>query len=155
MSFRISGIDPAPFRPLFGLSARDLAARGARRMTVDASPGFPDRIELRDLEIGEQAILVNHIHHNVDGPYHASHAIFVREGADAARMLVDEVPEVIRRRTISLRAFDVAGDMVAAALVDGGEIQGAIMRMFQTPAVAFLHAHYAIRGCYAARVDRT
>lgn len=154
MSFRISGLDPAPFHPLFGLTDGELADRGARRMAVDASPGFPDRIELRDLEVGERAILVNHVHHDVVGPYRASHAIFVLEGAREARMLVDEVPEVIRRRPISLRAFDAAGDMTDAALLDGGDVAGAIARMFGDAQVAFLHAHYATRGCYAARIDR-
>ena len=154
MSFQISGLDPAPFRPLFGLSDAELAARGARRMTVDAEHRFPDRIELRDLDRGEQAILVNHVHHDVDGPYRASHAIFVLEGAGEAQTLIDEVPAVIRRRTISLRAFDGAGAMIDAALVAGDQMAAAITRMFETPAVAFLHAHYAARGCYAARIDR-
>jgi hypothetical protein len=154
MSFRISGLDPAPFRPLFGLTDAALAARGARRMIVDASPSFPDRIELRDLDVGEQAILVNHVHHDVDGPYRASHAIFVLEGAREALTLAGAVPEVIRRRPISLRAFDAAGDMVDAALIDGADIEGAIARMFGDARIDFLHAHYATRGCYAARIDR-
>jgi hypothetical protein len=154
MSFRIAGLDPAPFRPLFGLSDDALVARGARRIVVASSPGCPDRIELRDLEVGERAILVNHVHHDADGPYRACHAIFVLEGAREARVLVDEVPEVIRRRPISLRAFDARGDMVDAALLDGAAIEGAIARMFADAQVAFLHAHYTTRGCYAARIDR-
>lgn len=154
MSFCISGLDPTPFRSLFELSDTELAARGARRMVVDSSPGFPDRIELRDLELGERAILLNYVHHDADTAYRSSHAIFVLDGATEARMLVDDVPEVIRRRTISLRAFDVAGDMIDAALVDGAAIERAVERMFEDDHVAFLHAHYATRGCYAARVDR-
>ena len=31
MTFRITGLSPEPFRPLFGLSDAQLAARGARR----------------------------------------------------------------------------------------------------------------------------
>jgi len=41
MAFRISGLSPEPFRHLFGLSDTHLAAHGAQRCIVDATPGFP------------------------------------------------------------------------------------------------------------------
>lgn len=154
MTFRITGLDPAPFRHLYGLSDEMLAREGARRCLVDASPGFPDRIEMRDMEPGEHAILVNHVHQPADTPYRASHAIFVREGAMQAYAATDTVPNVIRRRTISLRAFDAAHDMVDADLVEGADIAGLIDRFFADPRVRYLHAHYARPGCYAARIDR-
>ena len=49
MSFRIRGLSPEPFRHLYGLTDAELAAAGARRMICDLKPGYPDRIELRDL----------------------------------------------------------------------------------------------------------
>lgn len=78
MTFRIAGLDPAPFRHLYGLSEEELARAGTRRCLVDTMPGFPDRIELRDLTPGEHALLVNYVHQPADTPYRASHAIFVR-----------------------------------------------------------------------------
>lgn len=45
-SFRIRGLSPEPFRPLFGLSEEALRQRGAVRYVVDEKPGFPDRVEL-------------------------------------------------------------------------------------------------------------
>ena len=33
-------------------------------------------------------------------------------------------------------------------------IEDVIDRLFADPHVAYLHAHYAKRGCYAARIDR-
>jgi hypothetical protein len=30
----------------------------------------------------------------------------------------------------------------------------AIERLFANPEAAYIHAHYAKRGCYAARIDR-
>lgn len=154
MSFRITGLDPAPFAPLFGLPDAELTARGVRRMVVDARPGFPDRIELRDLDPGETALLLNHIHQPADTPYRASHAIFVREGAATAFDAVDEVPEVLASRPLSLRAFDADHMMVDADLVDGRVAAGTIECLLADPRVAYLHAHYAKRGCYAARIDR-
>jgi hypothetical protein len=154
MSFRVVGLDPAPFRPLFGLADEALAAHGARRLPVDSKPGFPDRVELRDLDVGETALLLNFTHQPADTPYRSSHAIFVREGAAERYDAIDEIPEAMRGRTISLRAFDPLGDMVDADLVEGREMAALIERFLDDRRVAYLHAHYAKRGCYAARIER-
>ena len=89
-----------------------------------------------------------------DTPYRASHAIFVREGAAAAYDALDETPECLRLRPISLRAFDAAGMMVDADLTSGREVEAAVERLLENPAIAYIHAHYARPGCYAARIDR-
>lgn len=154
MSFRIQGLEPDQFAHLYGLSDEALVAAGAKRYTVDAAPGFPDRVEVRDLDVGDTCLLVNYEHLPVDTPYRSRHAIFVREGATEALDVIDEVPEVIRRRTISLRAFDDEGDMLHAELVEGERLTPVIERFLADPQVAYLHAHYATRGCYAARITR-
>lgn len=154
MAFRIRGLSPEPFRHLFGRDDATLAAAGVQRCVVDDFPGFPDRIEVRDLDPGERVLLLNYTHQPADTPYRASHAIFVREGATTAYDAIDRVPEAIRIRWISLRAFDGGDAMVDADLVEGTALEGAVERMFARPDVAYLHAHYAKRGCYAARIDR-
>lgn len=154
MSFRITGLSPEPFRALYGLSDEALAAQGVKRCVADKKPGFPDRIEVRDAEPGETLLLLNYTHQPADNPYRASHAIFVREGADTAYDRVDEIPEVMGIRPLSLRAFDRADAMVDADVVDGREVKGVIERFFDNPQVAYIHAHYAKHGCYAARIDR-
>lgn len=154
MDFRIVGLPAEPFAPLFGLPEDELAARGIVRVTADASPGYPDRIEMRDAEPGETLLLLNHVHHEVDNPYRASHAIYVREGAYRSFDAVNEIPACLARRLLSLRAFDAAGMMVDADVVDGRDAGSAIERLLHDPAVAFLHAHYAKRGCFAGRIVR-
>lgn len=154
MTFRIKGLSADPFRHLFGLADEDLARHGAQRVVADKSPGFPDRIELRDAKPGESLLLINFTHQPADNPYRSSHAIFVREGAQKAYDEVDEVPAVFRSRLISLRAFDGADMMVDAEVIDGKSVEGGIARLFATPGVSYLHAHYAARGCYAARIER-
>ena len=154
MSFRVTGLSPEPFRHLYGLPEAQLLAQGARRYTVDKSPGFPDRIELRDLIPGETALLVNYTHQPADTPYRASHAIFVREGAMESRSFVDAIPEVMQGRTLSLRAFDAAHMMVDAILVDGRQAEETVRGLLRNDSVAYIHAHYALRGCYAARIER-
>lgn len=154
MAFRIRGIDPGQFTHLFSLTDDALATLGASRHVVDAMPGYPDRVEVRDLAIGETAILLNYEHQPAATPYRSSHAIFVREGAQTAIDVVDQVPEAIRIRPISLRAFSADGHMLEADLASGVDLVPLIERFLANPAVAYLHAHYARRGCYAARVDR-
>lgn len=154
MTFRIDGLDPVQFSHLFGRSDDELAAAGARRIVTDAHPGVPDRIELRDLAVGERAILLNYEHQPADTPFRARHAIFVREGATDAVTLTGALPEVIRIRPISLRAFDQAGEMIDADLANGSDLVPLIERFLARPEVSYLHAHYAKRGCYAARISR-
>jgi hypothetical protein len=152
--FRITGLDPAPFRPLFGLPDADLARLGARRIIADRTPGFPDRIEMRDAVPGETMLLLNYTHQPADTPFRANHAIFVREGAARRYDTLGKVPEVMRRRLISLRAFDPAGDMLDADAAEGDAIATLIEQMLEIPKTAYLHAHYAKPGCYAARIER-
>jgi hypothetical protein len=155
MSFRITGLSPHPFRHLFGLSDEELAKHGAKRYVADSTPGYPDRIEVRDAEPGETLLLLNYIHQPADNPYRASHAIFVREGAETAYDRINEIPDAMRLRQISLRAFDADDLMVDADVVDGRDMESVIERFFADPHVAYIQAHYAKRGCYAARIDRS
>ena len=154
MSFRITGLSPEPFRHLFGLSNAALAEHGVTRHVATRKPGFPDRISLRDAEPGESLLLLNHVHQPAATPYRASHAIFVLEGAEQAYDAIDTIPELMRVRPLSLRAFDRADLMTDAALIDGMQADETIERLFADPEVAYIHAHYATRGCYAARIDR-
>ena len=154
MSFRIIGLDPAPFRHLYGLPEAELAVHGIQRHVADAKPGFPDRVEVRDAEPGETLLLLNYTHQPAATPYRASHAIFVREGADKAYDATNEVPEPLRLRLISLRAFNGDHQMVDADVAAGQGLEGVIERFFANPGIRYLHAHYAKRGCYAARVER-
>jgi hypothetical protein len=154
MTFRITGLSAEPFRHLFGLSDAALAAQGAKRYVVDEKPGFPDRVEMREGEIGETMLLLNHVSQPAETPYRSTHAIFVREGAEQAYDRVDEIPEVMRGRLLSLRAFDADGMMLDADVVNGKEIESVISRLFDNSKVAYIHVHNAKRGCYSGRIDR-
>jgi hypothetical protein len=154
MAFRITGLSPEDFRHLYGLSDQELAQRGVKRYVADKQPGFPDRIEMRDASVGEKLLLLNHVCQPAETPYRASHAIFVREGAEKAYDRVDQVPEVMRTRLLSLRAYDAQGMMLDADVVDGKDIESVIVRFFMSPFVAYIHAHNAKRGCYSGRIDR-
>ena len=130
-----------------------MAARGARRVTAAAKPGFPCRIGLTDAEVGDEVILVHHEHHAVASPFRSSYEIYVREG-ERQYDEIDRVPPALRSRLISLRAFDGEGMLVDADIVEGRELETLIERLFANPCVAYQHAHFAKPGCYAARVTR-
>ena len=154
MIYRISGLDPARFADLVGLSDTELVAQHAIRMMVDASPGFPCRVTLDDARPGETVLLVNHVSHDGANPYRASHAIFISEGANAAATYVDEVPPALDRRILSLRGFDAGGMMQAAVLAQPGKADEAVRAMLADPAIDHIDAHNAVRGCFAARIER-
>jgi len=154
MDFRITGLAPETFQPLFGLSAAELARHGAVRRIVDRKPGYPDRIELRDPDPGESVLLVNYTHLPVSSPFRSSYAIYVREGALARYDRVNEVPEQFRSRLLSLRAFDASGMLRDADVVEGGAVESLIGRLLASPETAYVHAHFAKPGCFAARIER-
>jgi hypothetical protein len=154
MTFQITALPAETFAPLFEMSDAELADRLAVRVTADASPGYPCRVSLADAELGEELILVNHDHQPAASPYRATHAVYVRKGATTASLAKDEVPAQLRSRMLSLRAFDAAGMIVTADLVDGPALDEALERLLAEPAVTYVHIHYAKPGCYAARAER-
>lgn len=153
MSFRITGLPAAKFADWFSLSDEELAKRDAIRRIADSKPGYPCRISLTDAEIGQQVLLINYEHLAVDSPYRSSHAIYIRADEQTCDV-VDVVPAMLRSRLLSLRAFDVAGMMTDADVVDGRELEPAIEKLFSDQRAAYMHVHFAKPGCYAARIDR-
>ena len=154
MTYRITGIDPVPYRRLFGLSDEELADRGVVRMAV-TDPTFPCRVSLSDRAIGETVLLLNHVSHDVANPYRASHAIFITETEQEPAEYVDEVPPVFRLRILSLRGFDKDGMMADAILTQPGEADAGIRKLFANPEIETIHAHNATRGCFAAKIMRS
>jgi Protein of unknown function (DUF1203) len=154
MSFIISGLPAEEFQPLFGLSDEALKTRGVIRKTARAKPGLPCRITLEDAEPGEAVLLLNYESHNTDTPYRSSYAIFVRESATAAQTFTDELPPVFKGRPIALRIFDKGGNLIAADLDMVGDLAEKIERAFDNRDAAYIHAHNAMHGCFAAEIRR-
>jgi hypothetical protein len=153
MTFQLAALPAAPFAPLFALSEEALAGTGGVRRVADRSPGFPCRVSLRDAEPGESVLLVNYEHQPARSPFRSTHAIYVRHGAVQAHLEPGEVPEMLRMRLLSVRAFDDAGMLVDADVVEGRAVEAVIERLLGVPEAAYLHVHFARPGCYAARVD--
>jgi hypothetical protein len=154
MSYRIAGLDREQFAGLFDMNDAELAANGAMRVTAGADKGWPCRISLDDAKVGENLILLNYVSHDVATPYRNAYAIYVREMAGEAKVMIDRTPAVFEGRPIGLRAFDAAGMLRNAALALPGEADAKIRELFEANEIAYIHAHNAAHGCFSARVDR-
>jgi hypothetical protein len=60
----------------------------------------------------------------------------------------------MRERLLAIRAFDRDGMMVDAEIAEGRAVEPLLVQWLERPGVAYLHAHYARRGCFAARIER-
>ena len=154
MSFVVTGLPVEDFRPLFGLDDDALAERHIVRSVVGPGERAPCRITLEDATEGQSVLLLNYEHQSAASPYRSSYAIYVSEGARETRRLEGELPGVFKNRPLALRAYDEAGMLLDAELTDWDGVRAAIERQFENPQAAYLHAHNARPGCYAARIDR-
>ena len=152
--FQIHALPKTEVSHLYGLDDAALAQLGAVAQIADAQPGYPCRVSLRDAAVGERVILLNYTHQPADTPYRASHAIYLRDGAETCVPAPGEIPQCLQPRLISLRAFDRSGHMRAADIGEGTALRKQIARMLEDPAIDYLHLHNAKPGCFAARVTR-
>ncbi|SHG52808.1 DUF1203 domain-containing protein [Cognatishimia maritima] len=154
MDFRFKALPAKAFKHLFKLTDQELASQNAKRLTVTACPGVPCRVSMKDAEVGETVILMNYVHLNASSPFDASHAIYVRELAEDSEFGINEVPELLATRMISLRFFNRENMMIAADLVSGERLSIPLSEAFENPEIAYAHVHYAKPGCFAASVHR-
>ena len=154
MTYRIEGLAPQAFRPLFEMSEEALAERGARRVVADAPTGFPCRVSLQDAAPGEALVLVHHVSHDVPTPFRSAYAIYVREAAESPAVFEDETPDYLERRTLGLRGFDSEGMLKDALIALPGEADARIRALLERPDIASIHAHNAAQGCFLARIER-
>ena len=154
MSYAVQGLDPARFAPLFAMNEGELTDHRAVRLHAASSAGFPCRVSLRDADEGEELVLVNHVNHDVETPCRNAFAIYVRKDAGEAARYVDECPPVFTGRPIALRGYDGSGMLVGARLAMPGGADEVIRELLDDPQVAYIDAHNAAHGCFAARIER-
>jgi hypothetical protein len=153
-SFQLVGLPFEPFAPLFGLSDAELLARNARRVFAATKPGYPCRVSLADAEIGDELLLLPFEHQPARSPYKSSGPIFVRKAAVQAQVEPGVVPDYVRTRLISVRAYDTQHLMTDALVCAGSDAAAAIQKIFARDDVAYIHLHNANRGCFSCAVNR-
>ena len=155
MTYQIQGLDPSQFAHLIGRTDQHLAAHNAARVTAQADRGFPCRISLEDAKAGESLILLHHVSHDVATPHRSAYAIYIRENAHRAASFEDRTPPVFEGRPLGLRGFGADGNLRNALLALPGEADSKIRELLADPAIAYIDAHNAAHGCFAARVERS
>jgi hypothetical protein len=153
-SFRLVGLPSEPFARLFALSDAELAGCNGRRVFATTKPGFPCRVSLADADVGDELLLLPFEHQAANSPYKSCGPIFVRKAAVPANLAAGVVPDYMRTRLMSVRAYDNAHLMTDAVVCDGSEVRAAIQAMFAREETAYLHLHNAKRGCYSCAVER-
>jgi len=154
MGFRIEGLDPDEFAPSFAMSDAELAQRNIVVLYAEDAD-FPCRVALAGAAVGDRLLLLNYVHQPAASPYRASHAIYVAQGSRVKATFDDEIPPALSARALSIRAFDPAHMIIDADLVDGAAAEGVIRRLLENDRAAYLHVHFAKRGCFAAKVVRS
>ncbi len=152
--YRVVALDLAVAEQLRATRADEYGNVALREVTADATPGYPCRVCLRDAAIGEKMLLFSYSPFPQPHPYRTVGPIYVHAQACAPPSEMAALPEQLRRRLLSLRAYGADSFMLDAAVVEGSEADGVIDRFLADPRVAFLHVHNARPGCYAARIER-
>jgi hypothetical protein len=152
--FQFVALPSEHFTHLFSMNDAELESCGARRMTVDAHPGYPCRVSLMDAPVGESVILTHFQHHDANSPYQSAGPIFVRETAPTTKPEVNEIPVMFNHRLLSVRAYDKAAMMKGARVVEGRALEETISDFFTNEVISYLHIHNAAPGCFNCTVRR-
>lgn len=126
-----------------------------RRMTADHAS--PCRVCLRDAAEGEAVLLGSYDLPRPRGVYWTPSPIFVHAAPCTAFDAPDTIPEIVRSRLVSVRAYD-AEDLCLYDLGhagDGDDIDAPLMRALADPRTAFVNIHTAKPGCLLCRVEIT
>jgi hypothetical protein len=108
---------------------------------------------LTDADAGEELLLLPFEHQAASSPYRSSGPIFVRKAAVQADLATGVIPDYVRTRLMSVRAYDSAHLMTDAVVCEGSGVAGPIQAMFDRKEVAYIHLHNAKRGCFSCAVE--
>jgi len=153
-NFKIKAIGKHNFSELLNLNEQELEKHNAKWITADTNPGYPCRVSLLEAKVSERVLAVPFCHHDVDSPYRASGPIFVRENAEMAEPEVNEIPEILRERLLSVRAYNSQQIMIHAEILQGAELETRIRRQLLNSEIEYLHIHNANPGCFNCSVHR-
>ena len=159
MNIRIASI-PDAFLHRVRTEGRDDLNQPIRR--VVAKGGEPCRDVLRRAASGEELILASFSPFRVEGPYHEYGPIFVmaQPGEPGCRHTLPlrsgpgTAAEAYLRNQFVLRAYSTEEAIVDAEMVTADNAQATLERFLDRSEVAFVHARFALYGCFACRIDR-
>jgi hypothetical protein len=153
-NFQIKALQSAEYSHLLNLNDHELEKRGAIKMIADKNPGFPCRASLKDAEVGEEVLLFAYQHHKTKSPYQASGPVFIRTNAVTANPGVNNIPEILQHRLLSIRAYDKHGMMKTSLVTEGRDLKPLLFKAFKDGDIEYIHIHNAKAGCYNCLAER-
>jgi len=125
-----------------------------KSVRADASPGYPCRLSLKDAAPGEELFLVSHSPFTSANPYRETGPVFIRKNAQTAKLVANQLPEIVLARQVVVRAYDSTGTMLAAEPAQGSEAASQIRKFLADPEVEFVHIRAALSGCFLCEARR-
>jgi len=153
-NFRFKALDKDYFSKYFEMTASELQKIGAYIFQSDECPCYPCRVSLQDAPVGESVLALSFEHQSVDSPYRSAGPIFVRAKAETFEPKINEVPEMLRHRLLSIRGYSKKHLMIEADTILGQEIEGTLLQQFDNNQVQYIHIHNAGPGCFNCSVAR-
>lgn len=154
MTYRVRGLDPEQFEPLFAFGSQELSESRATLLRAGTDGRYPCRVSLEDATPGEELALVHFTNHAVETPYRNAFAIYVRRDAARPADFEDSVPPILRGRPIALRRYTSEGNLQAASLALNDDVDQQVRALLKDEKTAYIDAHNAMHGCFAARIER-
>ncbi|WNJ94884.1 DUF1203 domain-containing protein [Vibrio ruber] len=152
--FIIKALDDKYFSQYLQMNEEQLARVNGCWLTADETPGYPCRVTLQEAEVGEKILLIHYPYHDVKSPYRATGPIFVRANKTMVELAINEIPEILQTRLLSVRAYDVNSMMVHAETVQGPALEDVIRNNFKNDQVHYLQIHNGNPGCFNCSVFR-
>jgi hypothetical protein len=153
MSYRFVPIEETDVRR-YRVDQKDFYGNAGEVMQSDGA--FPCRHCLTDLPEERTALLVAHLPFDRDAPFSEVGPIFVCPDECEPYSAIAEVPGIVQRRQVVIRAYD-REDRIRYGhhdLVAGTEAEKVINRLLADPDTAYLHVRSAQTGCFLSRVER-
>src|SRR5581483_4738882 len=120
-------------------------------VVADEPDSYPCRRCLQDASVGEHLLLISYDPFLGESPYRGAGPIYVHERACEPFAALGEIPEQLRRRLLSLRAYDSRHMLTGAEVVEGKHLTQTVETLFDDPSAQYIHVHNARPGCFAAR----
>jgi hypothetical protein len=130
---------------------------GGNPIRLMDEPDAPCRVCLRNARAGEPVLLGSWHLKRPRGIYWTPSPIFVHARTCAPFGMPDTVPDIVRGRMVSVRAYGGEGDMCLYDLGhagDGDGIEAPLARALDDRRTSFVNIHTARPGCLLCRVER-
>ena len=138
------------------LERRDAFGNGKLEpIVVDKEAAFPCRICLEDARVGDRVLLCSYSPFARPTPYRTVGPIFVHETSCRPFRPSAQVPDMIRRRRVALRAYSAdSSQMLDCDVVEGETLAERAELMLKDRRVFRIDVHFARAGCYACSIGR-